>query len=100
MEIVDYNLDNIYCKEKARDAVTREAKLFLRRNHKFNIEDIDELPENCNLTDAKIMVNSKKDIDKFKLNEFVNNVFIKQDSIINGEVIDLDFNDYFNLVHL
>ena len=60
------------------------------------LENIDELPENCNLTDAKIIINSKEDIDKFNLNKFKNNLFIKQDSIINDEVIDIDFNNYFN----
>ena len=60
------------------------------------LENIDELPENCNLTDAKIIINSNEDIDKFNLNKYKDNLCIKQDSIINGEVIDIDFNNYFN----
>ena len=60
------------------------------------LENVDELPENCNLTDAIIAVNSKDDIEKFNLQKYKDKVFIKQDRIVNGEIIDIDFNDFFN----
>ena len=61
------------------------------------LENVDELPENCNLTDAIIVVNSKDDITRLNLEEYEEKVYIKQDSIIvNDEIIDIDFNNYFN----
>ena len=61
------------------------------------LENVDQIPENCNLTDTIIVVNSKDDIKKFNLNKYKGNVYIKQDSIVyNDEIINYDFNEYFN----
>ena len=61
------------------------------------LENVDKVPENCNLTDAIIIVNSRDDIKRFNLDKYEKNVYIKQDSIIAyDKVIDYDFNDYLN----
>lgn len=61
------------------------------------LENVDKVPENCNLTDAIIIVNSRDDIKRFNLDKYGKNVYIKQDSIITQDkVIDYDFNDYLN----
>ena len=61
------------------------------------LENVDKVPENCNLTDAAIIVNSRDDIKRFNLDKYGKNVYIKQDSIISHDkVIDLDFNGYLN----
>ena len=62
-----------------------------------DLENISEIPENCNLTDAIIMVNSKADIKKFNLDEYKKNIYLKQQSIVcNDKIIDYDINDYLN----
>ncbi len=61
-----------------------------------SLENIDKLPDNCNLTDALIVINSKEDITKFNLERFGNNFFIRQKSVIYKKMIDINLSDYLN----
>ena len=61
------------------------------------LENIDKLPKKCNLTDAKIVVNSKEDIKKLNLNKYKENIYIKQDGIIDKDrFICCDLKDFLN----
>ena len=60
------------------------------------LNNIDKLPEGCNLTDTKIIVNSKEDIKRLNLEKYKNNIYVKQNSITNGDIIKIDFNDYIS----
>lgn len=61
------------------------------------LENTKELPENCNLTDAIIVVNSTDDIKRFALENYKENICIKQEStVVSNGIINLDFTDYFN----
>ena len=61
------------------------------------LENTKELPENCNLTDAIIIVNSTDDIKRFALEKYKENICIKQEStVVSNGIINLDFTDYFN----
>ena len=59
-----------------------------------SLENVDTLPDNCNLTDALIVIKSSEDIAKFNLDRFKNNLFIKQNSIVHGKIVDFNITDY------
>ena len=61
------------------------------------LENVDKLPKKCNLTDAKIVVNSKEDIKKLNLKKYKENIYIKQDGVIEEDrFIDCDLKDFLN----
>ncbi len=65
-----------------------------------SLENVETLPDNCNLTDALIIVKSREDVAKFNLERFGNNFSVIQKGIVDGKVIDVNLNNFFSYTGL